>query len=469
MNENESLEEVIISNLLSDPDFSTATIPFLKKEYFEQSENQAIFEIVHAYIDKYDRSPSWATLAVELEKLDIDEKTYKDSVKQLARLQKNRKESLEVDREWLRDETELWCRNRACYNAILEGIENINDFQKFEKTGLPERIQEALAIQFDSRIGHNYFEDAEERWEYYHAEEFLIPFGTETFNKALGNGLKRATLTCIMSTTTGGFKSGTMCSWAADWIRLGYNVLYCSMEMGEEDISQRIDANILETDINALKKIPKKTFTNMINQKYKQYTGRLIVKDYPTSSVHVGHIRHLLKELKRKQNFIPDVICIDYLNIMLPKRQDRNMNSYTSVKNTAEELRALAKEFDVAMVTATQSNRVGFNNNDIDIDATSESFGLPSTLDYFLAVIKNEEFDSEGKIMFKKLKIRGDDLNHMRRFFVGADLPKMKLFDLDNPTDGLMTAGVNAKPSSFTNDSPQRFSPSTKAKNELQF
>ena len=347
--------------------------------------------------------------------------------------------------EWLVDTTEEWCRSQAIYNALMDSVSIANgDDTKRGRDAIPDILSSALSVSFDTNIGHDYIENAEERYEYYHKKENKIPFDLEFFNKITKGGLPNKTLNIALAGTGVG-KSLFMCHMAGSCLSQGYNVLYITCEMAEEKIAERIDSNLLNVNIKDLTELPKNTFQNKINNLAKKTQGTLIIKEYPTASAHAGHFRALLKELKMKKNFQPDIIFIDYLNICTSSRirAGSSVNSYTLVKSIAEELRGLAGEFNVPVVSATQTTRSGYSNSDVSITDTSESFGLPATADLMFALISTEELEGMSQIMVKQLKNRYNDPTLHKRFVLGIDRAKMRLYDCEQSAqDDIMDAGM---------------------------
>lgn len=411
-------------------------LPFIKNDYFEGVYRQ-LFKQVGLYVQKYNKLPTQESFKIELDDADnFNDEQYRHAVEILPEIFKTE----EIDGDWLIDKTEKWCQDRALHNAVMESISIIDGkHQSLSKNALPEILSDALAVNFDANIGHDYLGNFNDRYEFYHREEERVPFDLEYFNKITKGGLPNKSLNiCLAGTGVG--KSLFMCHQAAACLTDQKNVLYITMEMAEERIAERIDANLLNIPIDQLDKLSRDMFSQKVSQLAKQTNGRLIVKEYPTGSAHSGHFRALLNELKLKKKFEPDIIFIDYLNICASSRMKAmggSINSYTYIKAIAEELRGLAVEFDVPVVSATQTTRSGFSNSDIGLEDTSESFGLPATADLMFALISSEELEKEGKIMVKQLKNRYNDPTYKKKFVVGVDRSKMRLYDVDETSQTL--------------------------------
>ena len=421
------LEKQIFSGLLYNDDYTRKVLPFLQEEYFSDLTDKAIFRTFRDYYDKYNNLPSKDAIIIELDKLTS---LSDDSIK----LACETIESLtEVDGtiQWLVDSTEKFCQEKAVYNAIMESIQIIDGKSKHDTGYLPKLLSDAIAVTFDSHIGHDYIDDAESRFDFYNRREEKIAFDIDYLNRVTKGGLSKKTLNVALAGTGVG-KSLFMCHCASANLTDGKNVLYITLEMAEEKIAERIDANLLNVTIDELKMLPKDAYEKKIERVSSKTKGKLIVKEYPTASAHVGHFRHLLNELKIKKGFLPDIIYVDYLNICSSSRiKGAAVNSYTYVKAIAEELRGLAVEFDVPIVSATQTTRSGYTNSDVGLEDTSESFGLPATADFMFAIISTEELEDLAQVMFKQLKNRYSDPNYNKRFVVGIDRAKMRLFDVE--------------------------------------
>ena len=405
-------------------------LPFVKNEYFEGVYRQ-LFKEVGKFVSKYNRLPTQESFKIELDDSEFSDEHYRHAVEILPEIFKIE----EIDYDWLLDKTEKWCQDRALHNAVMESISIIDGkHQSLTKNALPEILSDALAVNFDANIGHDYIENFSDRYEFYHKDEERIAFDLDYFNKITKGGLPNKTLNIALAGTGVG-KSLFMCHVAAAALTEGKNVLYITMEMAEERIAERIDANLLNIPIDQLEKLSKDMFSQKVSQLAKQTTGRLIIKEYPTGQAHSGHFRALLNELKLKKKFEPDIIFIDYLNICASSRMKGMggaINSYTYVKAIAEELRGLAVEFDVPLISATQTTRSGYSNSDVGLEDTSESFGLPATADLMFALVSTEELEQQGQIMVKQLKNRYNDPTYKKRFVLGIDRAKMRLFDVDD-------------------------------------
>ena len=426
-----NLEQTILRNLLTDEKYMRKVLPFIKPDYFEGI-YRILFREAGKFVAKYNKLPNAEAFKIELDNADkLNDEQYNlamDIVPQLFTGEK-------VDDKWLIDTTEKWCQDRAIYLAIMESISIIDGkHEQLTKGALPDLLTKALGVGFDLKVGHDYVENAGERYEFYHTEEDRLPFDLEYFNSITKGGVPRKTLNIALAGTSVG-KSLFMCHVASSALVQGFNVLYITMEMAEERIAERIDANLLDVPIDQLDKISKDRFTLMVNNIAKKTTGKLIIKEYPTGSAHAGHFRALLNELKLKRQFEPDLIFIDYLNICASSRMKGMggaINSYSYIKAIAEELRGLAVEFDLPIFSATQTTRSGYSNSDIGLEDTSESFGLPATADLMFALISTEELEQQGQFMVKQLKNRYNDPTLHKRFVIGVDRSKMRLFDVED-------------------------------------
>jgi replicative DNA helicase len=405
-------------------------IPFVKDEYFSEDDERNVYKHIQKYFDNYNIPPTPEALLINLES---DSKINENILKLSTQLVKNIRDDVDpTPHDWLVDETEQWCKDRAIYIAVMDSIEVIDKNSKRSTGEIPELLKEALSVSFDSHIGHDQLEDAEDRHDFYTREEEKLPFDLEYFNKITKGGLPNKTLNiCLAGTGVG--KSLFMCHCASANLVAGKNVLYLTMEMSEEKIAERIDANVLNIPIKDLPDISKKIFTKKVDRLKEKTHGKLIVKEYPTASAHVGHFRHLLQELNLKKDFQPDVIYIDYLNICASYRikPGAGANSYTLVKSIAEELRGLAVEFDIPIMSATQTTRAGFGSTDIGLEDTSESFGLPATADLMFALITSDELEDLDQLVVKQLKNRYNDPTIFKRFVIGVDRSRMKLYDVE--------------------------------------
>lgn len=422
-----TIETLILRNILYDKTYLIKILPYLKKDYFTSTANKKLFNIIKAFVDKYNVSPNVDVLEVIINESKIDESTYNECVETLGLI----REPDDSDRQWLLDQTEQYCKDRAIYLAIMESISILDgDDQKLTKEAIPKLLQDALSVSFDPSIGHDYVDDAESRYDYYHQEVDRMPFDIDYLNKVTGNGIEKGTITVLMAPTGVG-KTFVKCHFASSFLMAGKNVLYITLEMSEERIAQRIDANLLDVTIDKIASLSKDKFTNSVLDLKKKSSGNLIIKQYPTSTAHAGHFRTLLNELKFKRGIVPDVVIFDYLNICISSRYNAaTSNSYTYIKSIAEEIRGLAVEFNFAAISSTQVNRDGYNNSDFDLTNTSESIGLPMTVDYMFALIETDELKQMNQILFKQLKNRYGDISYMNKFVVGADKAKMKLYNL---------------------------------------
>jgi len=421
-------ESIILSALYSNEDYVRRTLPYLEKDYFTSEPNKVVFELIRSHVEKYNTTPTKDSLMISLDDVSLSENNFKESHALIESL----KETDEKQTDWQVDHTEKWCQERALYNAVMKSISILNDHED-QKGDLPKLLQDALAVSFDTHIGHDFVDDFETRFEFYNRVEEKIPFHLELFNEITKGGLSNKTLNVALAGTGVG-KSLFMCDLAANHYMMGKNVLYITLEMSEEKIAERIDANLLNISIADVASTSKSSFEKKIEKIKNKTTGKLIIKEYPTAVANANHFRHLLNELHLKKNFTPDVIFIDYLNICSSARirYGAGINSYTLVKSIAEELRGLAVENNVPIISATQTTRSGYSNTDVDLTDTSESFGLPATADLMFALISTEELEDMNQILVKQLKNRYNDINNHKRFVVGIDRPKMRLYDAEN-------------------------------------
>lgn len=419
----------ILKNLIHNETYTRQVIPFIEPDYFEERTDRIVFEEIAKFLSSYDKTPTKEVLHIEVEKrVDVTEDEYK-SVEQLI----SALDTEESESKWLLDTTEEWCKSRAIYLALIKSIQIADGQDEHKKPeAIPNILSDALAVGFDQHVGHDYIGDSEDRFAYYHRVENKLPFDLEYFNKITSGGISDKTLNIALAGTGVG-KSLFMCHVASSCLTQGRNVLYITMEMAEEKIAERIDANLLDTNIKDIAELPEKIFNKKINSISKKTEGRLIVKEYPTASAHCGHFKSLLQELKLKKSFSPDIIFVDYLNICASSRYRSavNVNSYSYVKAIAEELRGLAVEFSLPIVSATQTTRSGFASSDPDLTDTSESFGLPATADLMFALISTEELEGLNQIMVKQLKNRYNDPTINKRFVIGIDRAKMRLYDVE--------------------------------------
>ena len=426
-----SIEELILSQLMENESFTRRVLPFLKDEYFQDRTDRTIFTHIRDFLTKYNNPPTKEAVIISL---DNDSSINQDEYATCTEKLNNFCTDSEQDQDWLIDQTETFCKDKAVYNAIMESI-HIIDGKSNTKTenAIPNILSEALSVCFDDHIGHDYIEDSDERYDFYHKVESRVAFDLDFFNTITSGGTPKKTLNiCLAGTGVG--KSLFMCHHAANCLQQNKNVLYITCEMAEERIAERIDANLMDITLDNLKELPKKVYDKKMDRIKETYNGKLIVKEYPTATANSQHFRHLLDELWLKKRFKPDIIFIDYLNICASSRlkAGANVNSYTLIKSIAEELRGLAVERDVPIFSATQTNRTGFTSTDIGLEDTSESFGLPATADFMFALISTEELDELNQIMVKQLKNRYNDLVTNRKFIVGINRAKMKLFDVDD-------------------------------------
>ena len=441
---NQTIERTALSNLVSNEEYCRKVLPFIKPDYFSIREERIVFEEITNFVDKYRKMPTKISLEIEVEtRKDLNETEHQKIVDIIKTL-----DATDVDMEWLVDTTEKFCKDKAIYNAIVDGISIIDGKDKNRGAdAIPSLLTDALAVSFDNAVGHDYFDDSEKRFDFYHKVEERIPFDLEFFNKITKGGLPQKTLNIALAGTGVG-KSLFMCHMAANCLSQGKNVLYITLEMAEERIAERIDANLMNVSMEDLHDLPKTMFSDKIKRIRNKTNGTLIVKEYPTASAHSAHFRGLIKELSIKKSFKPDMIFIDYLNICASSRLKgaANVNSYTYIKSIAEELRGLAVETNVPIMSATQTTRGGFTSTDIGLEDTSESFGLPATADFMFALISNEELDELNQIVVKQLKNRYNDPTMNKRFVVGIDRSKMRLYDVENKEQEDLVDSGQAEP-----------------------
>tara|TARA_B100001094_G_scaffold333124_1_gene408784 strand:- start:17179 stop:18573 length:1395 start_codon:yes stop_codon:yes gene_type:complete len=427
-----STEKTILANLVNNDPFMRKVLPFIKEEYFSDRVDRKVFKVINEFVSKYKNAPDKDALFICIsESGDMSESEFNEA-KELIR-DITSYDNKDADDKWLIDNTEKFCKDRSIYNAILESISIIDGKSENSKNHLPKLLQDALSVSFDVSVGHDYVEDYENRYDFYHKRETRIPFDLEFFNKITNNGTPPKTLNiCLAGTGVG--KSLYMCHHASNCLTQGKNVLYITCEMAEERIAERIDANLMDITMDELRDLPKTMYEKKIDAVTKGMSGKLIIKEYPTATANVNHFRALLEELSMKKKFKPDIIFIDYLNICSAARftNAANVNSYMYVKAIAEELRGLAVEHEVPIFSATQTNRTGFSSTDVGLEDTSESFGLPATADFMFALISTDELDSMNQIMVKQLKNRYNDLVSNRKFIIGVNRAKMKLYDVNS-------------------------------------
>ena len=437
------IESTILRNLLYNEDYARKVMPFIDSEYFHDRTEKMVYEEIFSHMENYNTLPTREVISIAVGQGDkITDEEYTKLIGYVDKLEQDEP----VDNDWLVDETERFCKDKSLYNAIMESIQIYDDKSK-EKTveSIPDLVGKALSISFDPNVGHDFFDDSDERFDYYHRKEDKVPFDLELMNKITKGGLSKKSLNIVMAGTGVG-KSLFMCHCAAGNLTDGKNVLYITMEMAEERIAERIDANLLNVSMEDLRQLPKDLYDQKIESVQQKTVGKLIIKEYPTASAHVGHFRHLLNELRLKRSFTPDMIYIDYLNICSSSRLKlaANLNSYTYVKAIAEEIRGLAVESNVPIMSATQTNREGYSNTDVDLTDTSESFGLPATADFMIAIISTEDLDNLDQIAVKQLKNRYNDPTVYKKFVVGLDRSKMRLYDVEDNAQGeIVDSGID--------------------------
>ena len=438
---NPSTERTILNSLVQNEEYLRKALPFIKEEYFQDRVERKIFLQILDFVNKYNTAPNRDALTIMVSEIsDFTESDYKEAKDLLSDIYTKQEN---VDQQWLVDNTEKFCKDKAIYLAILESIQIIDGKSQHSKGHLPKLLQDALSVSFDVNVGHDYIADSDERYEFYHRKEKRVSFDLDFFNKISNGGTPTKTLNVVLAGTGVG-KSLFMCHHAANCLTQGKNVLYITCEMAEERIAERIDANLMDITMDELKELPKDAYEKKMSKVAGRVQGSLIIKEYPTATANVNHFRALLEELKMKKNFVPDIIFIDYLNICAAARfkNAANINSYMYVKAIAEELRGLAMETEIPVFTATQTNRTGFTSSDVGLEDTSESFGLPQTADFMFALIANEELDKVNQIMVKQLKNRYADPATNRRFLIGINRAKMKLYDVSSADqDDLVDSG----------------------------
>jgi len=425
-----TLEQTILRNLLTNDDYARKVAAFLQPEYFE-GVYKGLFKEFTLFIAKYNKLPSMEAFKIEIDSGDrLNDEQYRHAIEILPNIFTPQKENL----EWLIDSTEKWCQDRAVFNSVMESIQIIDGkHQTLSKNAIPDVLSKALAVTFDTAVGHDYLENIDERFEFYHRQEERIPFDLDYFNRITKGGLPNKTLNIALAGTGVG-KSLFMCHCAASALSQGRNVLYITMEMAEERIAERIDANLLNVDIGSLEYMQEDKFKDRVKSIADKTQGKLIIKEYPTGQANTSHFRALLNELKLKKNFVPELIYIDYLNICASSRMKSmggSINSYTYIKSIAEEMRGLAVEFNLPIMSATQTTRSGYSNDDVGLEDTSESFGLPATADLMFALISNDELSNNNQILVKQLKNRYNDPSVNQRFTIGVERSKMRLHDVD--------------------------------------
>ena len=444
------IETTILGNLLQNEEYTRKVLPFLKNDYFTSNAEKIVYGTVNDFVIKYNSLPTKEALSIELQEVKINEEEFKETMELLDEISKDTEEY--TDLSWLLDTTEKFCQDKAIYNAVVESISILDNPKSNQGKGaIPEILSAALSVSFDPHVGHDYLDDSDDRFDFYHRVEEKIPFDLEYFNKITKGGLSQKSLNiCLAGTGVG--KSLFMCHVASACLSQNQNVLYITLEMAEEKIAERIDANLLDIAVDDLHALSKDMYDRKIENLRKTTKGKLIVKEYPTASANVNHFRALLNELNLKRSFVPAIIFVDYLNICTSSRikTGANVNSYTYIKSIAEELRGLAVENKIPIVSATQTTRSGYSNTDVGLEDTSESFGLPATADLMFAIISTEQMEELGQIMVKQLKNRYNDPTVNRKFVVGIDRAKMRLFDVDQAAqDELVDNGQEDDKPSF--------------------
>lgn len=447
------LEDVIISNLIYNEDYARMVVPFLDKRFFSEKFDSIVVQEACKFFNAHNKLPTKKILAIEItNRKDLSDSEFAEMGEYLAAIEKP-----ENDLDWLIAQSETFFKKKSIYNAILDSIEIMDGKDKVHKEdAIPSLLSDALSFTFDKTIGHDYINDVESRFEFYHRVEERVPFDLALFNKITKGGLTKKTLSVAMASTGVG-KSLFMCHMSSAAVANGHNVLYITMEMAEERIAERLDANLLNMTIDDLYAVDKQTYIDKFKKLKKKNLGKMVIKQYPTSSAHAGHFRSLLLELKTKKNFVPDIVFIDYLNICASQRvkMGAGANTYIIVKSIAEEIRALAVEFNVPIVSATQTNREGYNNTDIELTNTSESIGLPATVDFMFALISTEELEQLNQIMVKQLKNRYCDPSFYKKFVVGIDRAKMRLYDVENSAQkNLVNSGQTQSVTNTMKDKP---------------
>lgn len=462
-----NFERLILANLIHNEEYTRKVIPFLKPEYFSDTTEKIVYQTIHEFIIKYNARPTIDALIIELDNASINENIHKTAIDILSVI-----ESKPENQEWLLDKTEKFCQDKAIYNGIMTSINIMDDKSGKTSTGaIPQILSDALSVCFDSHIGHDFMDDSESRYDFYHKREERIPFDLEFLNKITVGGLPRKTLNLIMAPTGVG-KTLAMCHFATSNFSAGLNVLYITLEMSEERIAERIDANLMDIPLLDLKAMSKESYDNRISRIKTKSPGRLIIKEFPTASASVINFKHLLSELKLKKKFIPDIIYIDYINICTSSRikPGNGVNTNTYIKNIAEEMRGLAVEYNVPIVSATQVNRGGMKSSDIDIDDTAESIGITHTVDFMIVMIRTEEMIELNQILWKQLKNRYSDVDTNSRFVTGVDKSRMKLYDVEQAAqDDLMGDRPVMDSTKFITEDMERSKPKSKSKNKSKF
>jgi archaellum biogenesis ATPase FlaH len=462
------IESIIFNNLIFNEEYARKVLPFIKDDYFNDVADKTLYNLINNYVDTYNSFPSKEALAIDLSNKDgLNEDVFNRCKIAIQKLEP----TTDTKDEWLLDQTEKFCQEKAVYNAIMASIQILDDKSgKTSKGLIPEILSDALGVSFDTNIGHDFLEDANSRYEFYHAKETRTPFDLDYFNKITKGGIPNKTLNIILAGTGVG-KSLFMCHCAASNLTLGKNVLYITLEMAEQRIAERIEANLMDVTVDDLVLLPKEVYEKKIERLKSKTTGKLIIKEYPTACAGSANFRHLLNELKLKKGFVPDIIYIDYLNICSSSRMKygSNVNSYTLIKAIAEELRGLAVEFNVPIISATQTTRSGFSSSDIDITDTSESFGLPATADFMFAIQTSEELESLNQLMVKQLKNRYNDPTYNKRFVIGVDRSKMRLYNVEQSAQEDLIDSPVMDNTKFGEEDSERKKPKSKfGKNAFQ-
>ena len=441
------IERIILRNLFYNEEFTRKALPFIKSDFFTNHNESTLFGEIYQFVNKYKNLPTKETILVELNKRKDLKEEQLSEIKTIV----NGLDKQEVELQWLLDTTEQFCKDRAVHNAVLEGIQILDGKDKKQNPeAIPSILSQALAVSFDNHIGHDYIDDAEARFEFYHKREKRFKFDLNYFNRITKGGVPSKTLNIALAGTGVG-KSLFMCHAASNWLTQGKNVLYITLEMAEERIAERVDANLFDVTIDDLHAMPKDMYDNKVSKLQKKTIGQLIIKEYPTASAHSGHFRALLNELSLKKTFKPDVVFIDYLNICASSRfKGGNISSYFYIKAIAEELRGLAVEFDMPIFSATQTTRSGFTSTDIGLEDTAESFGLPATADFMFALISNDELDQLNQIKVKQLKNRFGDPALNRSFIIGVDRSKMRLFDVEASAQNIVDSNQTEEEEKIT-------------------
>jgi replicative DNA helicase len=452
------IEHAIIKHLIYDEDYTRKVIPFIKAEYFSDRNERLIYEEINDFVSRYNISPTHEALIIQISDKQLFDEDFKNCISILEELNSS-KEDLSKH-EWLIDKTEKFCQDQAIYNGVVESISILDGKNKaLDKGAIPKILSDALGVSFDQNIGHDFIEDFESRYEYYHRKEDRIPFDLEYFNKITNGGLPKGTLNLLISGTNVG-KTLTKCHFASHYLQIGKNVLYITLEMSEEEIGKRIDANLMNVTMDDLMSMSKDMFDKKINKLRNNTIGKLIIKQYPTASASVVHFRNLLNELNLKKNFIPDIVIVDYMNICSSSRikSNSNANSYTLVKSIAEELRGLAVEFKIPILSSSQFNRGGGASSDPNMEDVSESHGTSMTADWIVALISTEDLESMNQIMIKQIKSRYSDKSINKRFVVGIDRAKMRLYDVENSAQtGIVDSGQPKIEKAFNSNQSQKF------------